>query len=49
MITGLDLRQLHTPFIGENMAQDIFLHILHLFHFADNLQRPDQGEEYDRL
>jgi len=26
-----------------------FLHILCFLHFADNSQRPDKGEEYDRL
>ena len=31
------------------MAQDRFLHILRFLHFADNSQRPDEGEEYDRL
>jgi len=43
------LRQLHTPFYGETMTGDRFLHILRFLHFADNSQRPDQGEEYDRL
>ena len=43
------LRQLHTPFYGETMARDRFLHILRFLHFADNSQRPDQCEEYDRL
>ena len=28
------------------MTRDRFLHIL---HFADNSQRPDKGEDYDRL
>jgi len=40
------LRQLHTQ---ETMADDRFLCILCILHFADNSQRPDQGEEYDRL
>ena len=31
------------------MARDRFLHILHFPHFADNSQRPDEGEEYDQL
>jgi hypothetical protein len=31
------------------MTRDRFLHILRFLHFADNAQRPDQGEEYDRL
>ena len=31
------------------MTQDRVLHILHFLHFADNSQRPDKGEEYDRL
>jgi len=43
------LRQLHTPFYGETMTRDRFLHILRFLHFADNSQRPDQNEEYDRL
>ena len=43
------LRQLHSLFYGETMARDRFLHILHFLHFADNSQRPDKGEEYDRL
>jgi len=43
------LRQLHTPFYGETMTKDRFLCILHFLHLADNLQRPDEGEEYDQL
>jgi len=43
------LRQLHTPFYGETMARDRFLHVLRFLHFADNSQRPDEGKEYDRL
>jgi len=43
------LRQLHNPFYGETMTRDRFLHILRFLHFADNSQRPDEGEEYDRL
>jgi len=43
------LRQLHNPLYGETIARDRFLHILHFLHFADNSQRPDEGEEYDRL
>ena len=43
------LRQLHTLFYGETMAHDRFLHILRFLHFADNSQRPEQDEEYDRL
>ena len=31
------------------MAGDRFLHILRFLHFADNSQRPEEGEEYDRL
>jgi len=31
------------------MTKDRFLHILHFLHFADNSQRPDEGEEYDQL
>jgi hypothetical protein len=42
------IRQLHT-FYGNTMTQDRFLHILCFLHFADNSQRPDQGEEYNRL
>jgi hypothetical protein len=44
------LRQLHILFYGETMADDwFFLHILCFLHFANNSQKPDQGEEYDRL
>jgi hypothetical protein len=43
------LRQVHTHFYSETMTRDRFLHILRFLHFADNAQRPDQGEEYDRL
>ena len=43
------LKQLHTLFYGETITQDRFLYILHFLHFADNSQRPDKGEEYDRL
>jgi hypothetical protein len=31
------------------MACDRFLHILCFLHFVDNLQRPEQDKEYDRL
>jgi len=31
------------------MTRDRFLHILRFVHFADNSQRPDEGEEYARL
>ena len=43
------IKQMHTPFYGETMTRDRFLHILRFLHFADNSRRPDQGEEYDRL
>ena len=43
------LKQVHIPFYGETMRRDRFLHILRFLHFADNSQRPDPGEEYDRL
>ena len=43
------LRQLHNPFYSETMTRDRFLSILHFLHFADISQRPDEGEEYDRL
>ena len=43
------LRQLCSPFYGKTMARDRFLYILCFLHFADNSQRPDEGEEYDRL
>jgi len=43
------LRQLCNLFYGEIMTRDRFLHILRFLHFADNSQRPDRGEEYDRL
>jgi len=44
----LRLRHLHNPFYGETKTLDRFLHILHFLHFADNSQRPDQDEKYDR-
>ena len=40
---------MHTLFYGKTMTRDRFLHILWFLHFADNSQRPDPGEEYDRL
>ena len=43
------LRQRHNPFYGETMTRDRFLYMLCFQHFADNSQRPDEGEEYDRL
>jgi len=43
------LRQLHNPFYGETMTRDRFLHILRFLHFADNSQRPEEGEEYDNM
>ena len=36
-------------FYGEYKTNDRFLNILRFLHFADNSQRPDKGEEYDRL
>jgi len=44
------LRQLQTPFNGETMTRNRFLHMLPFLHFADNSQKPDQttsGEEFD--
>jgi hypothetical protein len=43
------LKQMHTPFYGETMTTDRFLHILRFLHFADNSRRSDPGEEYDGL
>jgi hypothetical protein len=43
------LRQLHNQFYGETVTQDRFFYKLHFFYFADNSQRPDEGEEHDRL
>jgi len=43
------LRQLHNQFYSETMTHDRFLHVLCFLHFADNSQRHDEGEEYDRL
>ena len=43
------LKQMHTPFYGETMIQDRFLHILRFLHFVDNSQRRNPGKEYDRL
>ena len=38
------LKQMHTPFYGETMTRDRFLHILRLLHFADNSEtRPRRG------
>jgi len=45
----LRLRQLHSLFYSETMTQDRFLHILRFLHFADNSQRPDESDKYDRL
>ena len=42
-------RQLHTPFYSVTMTRVRFSHILRFLHFADNSQRPDKSEEYDRL
>jgi len=41
------LRQTRSPFFGETMTRDRFLHVLRFLHFVDNSQRPDQSEEYD--
>ena len=43
------LKQIHTPFHGETMTPDRFLHIPQFLHFVDNSRRSDPGEEYDRL
>jgi len=43
------LRQLHNPFYGQTMTRDRFVLILHFLHYAGNSQRPEEGEEYDRL
>ena len=40
---------MHTPFYGETMTRERFLHIPQFLHFGDNSRRPDPGEEYDRL
>ena len=48
MTTDADLGS-DTMFYGKTMTWDRFLHILCSLHFADNSQRPDEGEEYDRL
>jgi len=40
---------MHTPFYGETMTRDRFLHILRFLHLADNSRRPDPDREYDRL
>jgi len=48
MTTGRDLDS-YTMFYSETMTRDRFLQILHFLHFADNSQRPDEGEEYDLL
>jgi len=43
------LKQIHTPFYGETMTGDRFLHIPRFLHFADNSRRPGPDGEYDRL
>jgi hypothetical protein len=47
MTTGRDITT-HC-FYGKTMTRDGFLIILQFLHFADNSQRPDKGEEYNRL
>jgi len=42
------LKQMHTPFYGETIKQDRFLHILWFLHFVDNSWRHNPGEEYDK-
>jgi len=48
MTTGQESRQPHTLFYGEAMTRDRILHT-HFLHFADDSQRPYEGEEYDQL
>ena len=48
MTTGPDLDSYTLCFMARPW-HETFLHILRFLHFADNSQRPDQGEEYDRL
>jgi len=43
------LRQLRSLYYDKTMTWDRFLHILCFLHFADNSQKPDEGEEYDWL
>ena len=43
------LRQIHHSFYGDTMTGDSLLHLLRFLHFADNSQRPEEGEEYDWL
>jgi hypothetical protein len=43
------LSQLHTLFYGETMECYRVLHIVCFLHFADNLQKPEQDKEFDRL
>jgi len=40
---------MHTPFYGETMTPDRFLHIQQFLQYADNTWRHDPGEKYDRL
>ena len=47
MTTGPDLDRHAFRFLGRP-RHETFLHIRSL-HFADNSQRPDQSEEYDRM
>jgi len=48
MTTGQDIRHTHS-FYSETMTRDRSLIILQFLHFADNLQRPDKGEECNQL
>jgi len=49
MTTGLDSNSCTLRFTARPWHETDFLHILGFLHFVDNSQRPDPGEEYDRL
>jgi len=48
MTTGRDLNSYTIRFAARPWYER-FLHILCFLHFADNSQRPDEGEKYDGL
>ena len=47
MTIGRDLDSYTIRFTARPWHETDFLHILDFLHFADNSQRPDQGEQYD--
>ena len=49
MTTGRELDSYTIRFTARPWHETEFLHILCFLHFADNSQRPHEGEEYDWL